>query len=106
MLTGSDIRDSYHSNPNMNPPTRQKLKHHRPLWREHIGVLLAILRLALLRRQTRSIVDGLAGGRGARRVDETLRVRGRAELVRLAQGSVPVFFLGLGGRGGGGEAVT
>lgn len=58
----------------MNPLIRQELVHDRPLWREHIGVLLFILRFALLGCEAGTIVDGLTGGRGACRIDESLRV--------------------------------
>jgi hypothetical protein len=58
----------------MNPLARQELVHNRSLWREHAGVLLFILRFALLGCEAGAIVDGLAGGRGAGRIDEALRV--------------------------------
>lgn len=76
---------SHHGNPNMNPPRRQKHKHHRPLRREHIRILLLILRRALLRTQRPAIIDRLSRGRGACRIDEALRVRGWPELVWLGE---------------------
>lgn len=91
----------------MNPPTRQELIHHRPLGREHVRVLLLRLRLALCGRQTRSIVDRLAGRRRARRVHDASRVGRRSELVWLGQGAVLVIvFLGFGRCAGRGEAAT
>ena len=102
-----DCRGTHHRNPDMNPPTSQKLMHDRPLRRKHIGILLAVLRIALLGRQTRAMDDGLAGGRGARRVHDTLGVGRRAELVRLAESSVLAIALGgLCGRPGRSEAAA
>ena len=52
----------YHSNPNMNPPTRQKLKHHRTLRRKHLRILLRfLLRLFFLREARAWVVHGTAG---------------------------------------------
>lgn len=91
----------------MNPPTSQELMHNRPLRREHIGIVLAILRIALLGRQTRAIDDGLTGGRSAGRVHDTLGVGGRTELVWLAESSMLAIALGgLCGWPGRGEAAA
>lgn len=88
---------TYHRNPNMNPPIRQKLKHNRPLRRKHIRVLFLRLSLALRSRQSRTIVNRLPRRRGTRRIHESSWVRWRTELVRLAQGAVLVIagFAGL-----------
>lgn len=40
-----------HSNPDMNPPTRQKLKHNRALGRKHIRILPCLLLLLLFLRE-------------------------------------------------------
>lgn len=99
-------RGTHHRNPDMDPPTRQELMHDRPLRREHIGVLLAVLRIALLGRQARAMDDGLPGGRGAGRVHDALGVGGRAELVWLAEGSVLAILGGLCGWPGRSEAAA
>lgn len=47
-----------HSNPDMNPPTRQKLVHDRPLGRKHIRVPSVLLLLLLfLRESWAGVVD-------------------------------------------------
>lgn len=82
-------RDRYHRNPNMNPPTRQKPMHNRPLRREHIRILFRFFLLLLLLRESRARIvhrviatddSAIAGlhypARGMRR---------RAKLVGLAQ---------------------
>lgn len=45
------LGSKYHSNPDMNPPTRQKLKHNRALGREHIRILSCLLLLLLFLRK-------------------------------------------------------
>lgn len=51
----------YHRNPDMNPPTRQKPKHDRPLRREHVRVLLRLpLSLLLLAEFGTRVVDHFA----------------------------------------------
>lgn len=96
----------------MNPPIRQKLIHHRPLGREHIRILLLLLRLALRGRQSRSIVHRLAEWTCPRRVDEAGWVRRRAEFVWLCEDAALVRvgfgFCGCGAGGGerGGERVS
>jgi hypothetical protein len=76
---------SHHSNPNMNPPRSQKLKHHRPLRRKHIRILLLILFRTLLRTQRPPIVHRLSRRRRPRRINQTLRVRRGPELVWLGE---------------------
>lgn len=44
----------YHRNPDMNPPTRQELMHDRPLRREHVRILLRLLLLLFLLRESRA----------------------------------------------------
>lgn len=80
------VQPTHHRDPDMNPPTGQELMHDRPFRREHIRILFSILRGALRGRQTRPIIDRLAGGRSARRVHDSLRVRRRTELIGLAEG--------------------
>lgn len=100
----------------MNPPRRQKLKHHRSLGREHIRILLLILRRALLRRQRPPIIDRLSRRRDTAGIHEALRVRRGTEFVGLGEHA---RFIGdllgscgdAGGRGeaavgGGGQAVA
>lgn len=83
----------------MNPPTRQKLIHHRPLSGEHVRILLEPLLLRLARRQFRAgVVDRLV--RGAVADDPAAAgslqhaaggVRGRSEFVGFLEEGV-VFF--------------
>lgn len=84
----------YHSNPNMNPPTRQKLKHHRALWRKHLRILLRfLLRLLFLREARAWVVHRSAGDFAIASLHDTARgMRRRTELVGLGEG-VPVVLV-------------
>lgn len=86
---------THHRNPDMDPPTRQKLKHNSSLWREHTRVLLLILLLALFGCQTRAIVDRLSGWRAGGWGNNALRVGWRPELVWLFEDTaLPCLRLG------------
>lgn len=86
---------AYKSNPDVNPPVRQKLVHHRALVREHVRVLpLRSLRLLLLAEPRARVVDhfAVAGGH-----DAPLGVRGGPKFVGLFEDAR----VGLLGRGRG-----
>lgn len=79
------VGESHHRNPDMDPPRCQELEHHRPLRREHIRILLLILRCALLCSQRPAIIDRLSRRRDTSWIHETLRVRRGTEFVGLGE---------------------
>lgn len=91
-------KKTYHTNPNMNPPTLQKLPHHRPLGRHRMRIPLSSLLLNLLLTQTRPKMP--------RFPRFTRAMRGRSEFIWLFEdeGAESRFVVGVGvggGRGGG-----
>ena len=98
----------YHSNPNMNPPTRQKLKHHRALWRKHLRILLRfLLRLLFLREARAWVVHRSAGGFAIASLHDAARgMRRRTELVGLGERVLTVILVLRQARERGGEGAA
>lgn len=72
----------------MNPPTRQKLEHHRALWRKHLRILPRfLLRLFFLREAWAGVVHGAAGDLAIASLHDAARgMRWGTEFVGLGEG--------------------
>ena len=92
----------------MNPPTRQKLKHHRTLWRKHLRILPRfLLRLFFLREARAGVVHRSAGGFAIASLHDAARgMRRRTELVGLGERVLTVILVLRQARERGGEGAA